>query len=64
MASLGMSDDEIKEFADPMHWLKYFPPHCVGDLKKMGLKVGTNIKMLNSTEPEFDHAQTNVHIAT
>ena len=40
MASLGMTDDEIKEFADPLHWLKYFPPHCVGDLKRMGLKVG------------------------
>lgn len=39
MASLGMSDDEIKEFADPMHWLDYFPPHCVSDLKRMGLKV-------------------------
>ena len=40
MTSLGMTDDEIKEFADPMHWFTYFPRHCIDDLKRMGLKVG------------------------
>lgn len=39
MASLGMTDDEIVKFADPYHWLYYFPPHCMDDLKRMGLKV-------------------------
>lgn len=39
MKSLGLKDEEIKEFADPAHWLKYFPPHCKEDLKKMGIKV-------------------------
>ena len=39
MTSLGMTDDEIKEFADPMHWFTYFPRHCIDDLKRMGLKV-------------------------
>lgn len=39
MKSLGLKDEEIKEFADPGHWLKYFPPHCKEDLKKMGIKV-------------------------
>lgn len=42
MQSLGMSDEEIREFADPNHWLYYFPPHCITDLKKMGLKVILN----------------------
>ncbi|CAB3401861.1 unnamed protein product [Caenorhabditis bovis] len=39
MQSLGLSDDEIRKFADPLHWLYYFPPHCIADLKKMGIKV-------------------------
>ena len=39
MRSLGLKDEEIKEFADHTHWLKYFPPHCKDDLKRMGLKV-------------------------
>ncbi|KAL4230623.1 Leucine--tRNA ligase [Mactra antiquata] len=39
MAALGMKDEEIKEFANPQHWLYYFPPHCKSDLQKMGLKV-------------------------
>ena len=39
MKALGLEDEEIKRFADPAHWLSYFPPHCVSDLKSMGLKV-------------------------
>ncbi|GMS90602.1 hypothetical protein PENTCL1PPCAC_12777 [Pristionchus entomophagus] len=39
MQSLGLEDEEIKKFADPMHWLQYFPPHCIADLKLMGVKV-------------------------
>ncbi|XP_048776266.2 leucine--tRNA ligase, cytoplasmic-like [Ostrea edulis] len=39
MKSLGLKDEEIREFADSTHWLKYFPPHCKEDLKRMGLKV-------------------------
>nr|XP_055036210.1 leucine--tRNA ligase, cytoplasmic-like [Misgurnus anguillicaudatus] len=39
MRSLGLSDDEIVKFADAEHWLDYFPPLAVDDLKKMGLKV-------------------------
>ncbi|CAJ0941487.1 unnamed protein product, partial [Mesorhabditis belari] len=39
MKSLGLNDDEIVQFADANYWLDYFPPHCIADLKKMGLKV-------------------------
>ncbi|XP_065186777.1 leucine--tRNA ligase, cytoplasmic-like [Sycon ciliatum] len=39
MRSLGLQDEEIKEFADPQHWLKYFPPKAQEDLKCMGVKV-------------------------
>lgn len=46
MKSLGLKDEEIKEFADPGHWLKYFPPHCKEDLKKMGIKVSMEDKFI------------------
>uniref|UniRef100_A0A8C2DNF6 leucine--tRNA ligase n=1 Tax=Cyprinus carpio TaxID=7962 RepID=A0A8C2DNF6_CYPCA len=39
MKSLGLRDDEIVKFAEAEHWLEYFPPLAVEDLKKMGLKV-------------------------
>ncbi|CAI7887242.1 unnamed protein product [Closterium sp. NIES-53] len=39
MRSMGMSDEEIKPFKDPAHWLTYFPPIAVDDLKAFGLGV-------------------------
>lgn len=28
MLSIGVKREEIKKFADPYHWLEYFPPLC------------------------------------
>jgi leucyl-tRNA synthetase len=39
MQSLGLKDEEIKEFASSDHWLDYFPPLCKSDLQSMGLAV-------------------------
>uniref|UniRef100_A0A8C9U5F6 Leucine--tRNA ligase, cytoplasmic n=1 Tax=Scleropages formosus TaxID=113540 RepID=A0A8C9U5F6_SCLFO len=39
MKSLGLQDSEIEKFADAAHWLDYFPPLAVEDLKSMGVKV-------------------------
>uniref|UniRef100_A0A4W5PYF5 leucine--tRNA ligase n=1 Tax=Hucho hucho TaxID=62062 RepID=A0A4W5PYF5_9TELE len=39
MKSLGLSDMEIVPFANAAHWLEYFPPMAVKDLKMMGVKV-------------------------
>ncbi|XP_069996006.1 leucine--tRNA ligase, cytoplasmic [Penaeus vannamei] len=39
MRSLGIEDEEIKKFTDEDYWLNYFPPHCVADLKRVGLHV-------------------------
>uniref|UniRef100_A0AAQ4NVK1 Leucine--tRNA ligase, cytoplasmic n=1 Tax=Gasterosteus aculeatus aculeatus TaxID=481459 RepID=A0AAQ4NVK1_GASAC len=39
MRSLGLKDQEISEFANAEHWLEYFPPLAVKDLKLMGVKV-------------------------
>lgn len=35
----GIPEDEIPKFADPMHWLSYFPPLAVRDIKAMGCGV-------------------------
>jgi leucyl-tRNA synthetase len=29
MESIGVPRSEIKKFADPQHWLAYFPPICM-----------------------------------
>ncbi|KAH0956365.1 hypothetical protein HN011_009416 [Eciton burchellii] len=39
MQSLGLSAEEIKKFADAAHWLNYFPPIAMKDLKSIGLHV-------------------------
>lgn len=39
MSGLGLSDEEIKKFSDPLHWINYFPPLAIADLKSMGAKV-------------------------
>lgn len=39
MKSLGLSDEEIVKFSEAEHWLDYFPPLAIQDLKSMGLKV-------------------------
>ena len=44
MQSLGLIDSQIKDFADPNHWLEFFPPLAQKDLMGMGLKVGLQEK--------------------
>lgn len=39
MQSMGLEDEEIAKFADPMYWLQYFPPAAMADLKRFGLKA-------------------------
>lgn len=39
MQSLNLKDEEIKKFANSEHWLEYFPPLAIEDLKKIGVHV-------------------------
>ena len=39
MQSLDMTDEEIRQFADAQHWLDYFPPRAVADLRSIGIHV-------------------------
>lgn len=48
MQSLGLSDEEIKPFADAEFWLDYFPPLAVEDLNQFGIHVTWNYFILYS----------------
>lgn len=37
MQSYGLSDEEIAKFTNPYHWLTFFPPLAIEDLKAFGL---------------------------
>lgn len=39
MQSLGLADEDIRKFADPAHWLEYFPPLARQDLTLLGMHV-------------------------
>ncbi|RKP34773.1 hypothetical protein BJ085DRAFT_24481, partial [Dimargaris cristalligena] len=39
MQSMGIPLEEIHKFADPQHWLTYFPPLAIEDLKALGCKI-------------------------
>ncbi len=55
MQSMGMDHEEIRRFADPAHWLDYFPPHCKADLQAMGLHVDWRRSFITTdSNPFFD----------
>jgi leucyl-tRNA synthetase len=39
MENLGLSNEEIKKFANASHWLDHFPPLAVKDLRSIGIHV-------------------------
>jgi leucyl-tRNA synthetase len=46
---IGVPRDEIKKFADPLHWLEYFPPIAKEDLTGLGARVDWRRQFLTST---------------
>lgn len=53
MQSLGVPEEEIKLFADESHWLEYFPPLAVADLKRMGIHVDWRRKFITTDANPF-----------
>lgn len=37
LLSMGIPEEEIPNFQDPIYWLRYFPPKGMQDLKEFGL---------------------------
>ncbi|SPP79186.1 leucine--tRNA ligase, cytoplasmic [Drosophila guanche] len=55
MQSLGLKDEEIKEFSDPQHWLNYFPPLAIQDLKSIGAHIDWRRNFITTdANPFFD----------
>ncbi|KAF4523284.1 hypothetical protein B566_EDAN009407 [Ephemera danica] len=55
MQSLGLQDEEIKKFANPDHWLQYFPPLAVSDLESIGVHVDWRRTFITTdSNPFFD----------
>ncbi|XP_076244562.1 leucyl-tRNA synthetase isoform X2 [Calliopsis andreniformis] len=55
MQTLGLEHEEIKKFADAAHWLDYFPPLAVQDLKSIGLHVDWRRTFITTdANPFFD----------
>lgn len=39
MLAIGIPREEIHKFAEPTHWLSYFPPLCKRDCSALGLRI-------------------------
>lgn len=39
MQAIGIPTKEIHQFADPQHWLKFFPPLAIRDLTSFGCRI-------------------------
>ena len=49
LAMMGVPADEIPQFADPVKWLRYFPPIGKADLADAGLKMTGGARLLRRT---------------
>ncbi|XP_055386112.1 leucine--tRNA ligase, cytoplasmic [Condylostylus longicornis] len=55
MQSLGLKDEEIKNFANTEYWLEYFPPLAITDLKSIGLHIDWRRTFITTdANPFFD----------
>ncbi|KAI9352501.1 hypothetical protein DFJ73DRAFT_829910 [Zopfochytrium polystomum] len=55
MQQLGVPKEEIHKFADAVHWLYYFPPLTISDLKALGLSVDWRRSFITTDKnPFFD----------
>ncbi|ALC38838.1 CG33123 [Drosophila busckii] len=55
MQSLGLKDEDIKQFANAEHWLNYFPPLAVQDLKRIGVHIDWRRTFITTdANPYFD----------
>ncbi|KAJ8518730.1 hypothetical protein ONZ45_g4251 [Pleurotus djamor] len=55
MDSIGVPRAEIKKFADPQHWLTYFPPIAVTDNNSLGSRIDWRRSFLTTpVNPYYD----------
>ena len=52
---IGVPREEIKEFADPIHWLQYFPPIAKEDMNDLGARVDWRRQFVTTdSNPYYD----------
>jgi leucyl-tRNA synthetase len=55
MLAQGIAREEIHKFADPDHWLEYFPPLCQRDLTNFGCRIDWRRSMVTTdANPYYD----------
>ena len=55
LAEMGVPESDIALFANPYHWLKYFPPLAVADLDAFGLCTDWRRSFITtSVNPYYD----------
>lgn len=55
MLALGIPVEDIHKFADPHHWLEFFPPLCQRDLTGFGARVDWRRSMVTTdANPYYD----------
>jgi leucyl-tRNA synthetase len=55
MELVGVPRDEIKQFAEPLHWLEFFPPIAKEDLTGLGARVDWRRQFLTTpANPYYD----------
>jgi leucyl-tRNA synthetase len=55
MRALGIPMEEIHQFADPQHWLEFFPPLCQRDLTNFGARIDWRRSMVTTdANPYYD----------
>lgn len=55
MESIGVPRAEIKKFADPLHWLTYFPPIAINDNNAFGSRIDWRRSFLTTkANPYYD----------
>jgi leucyl-tRNA synthetase len=55
MELLGIPREEIKKFADPVYWMKYFPPIAQKDCNAMGARIDWRRSFVTSKSPVDTH---------
>jgi leucyl-tRNA synthetase len=55
MESIGVPRSDIKKFADPKHWLDFFPPIAQADLTSLGARIDWRRSfMTTDVNPYYD----------
>lgn len=59
MKAMGIDEKDIPNFADPDHWLNYFPPLALRDLKNFGCHIDFRRSFITTNRnPFFDRFVT------